>query len=220
MKLYKLLIFREKINHLLLINIILFSIATTQFGLAQNADINLLKSINVDRNKSLDPSFKVITHSVTPISIGAPLVVFSVGLIQKDSTLKNKGIFLAETFLVNGFITTALKLSINRDRPFVTHSFIDKQTDAGSHSFPSGHTSTAFATATSLSLAFPKWYVITPSFLWASSVGYSRMHLGVHYPSDVLAGAFVGAGSAFLSYKLNRWITGKYSKKKTNKKML
>jgi membrane-associated phospholipid phosphatase len=46
------------------------------------------------------------------------------------------------------------------------------------------------------------------------------MHLGVHYPSDVLAGAVVGAGSAFLSYKLNRWITGKYSKKKTNKKML
>jgi membrane-associated phospholipid phosphatase len=220
MKLYKLLIFREKINHLLLINIILFSIATTQFGLAQNADINLLKSINVDRNKSLDPSFKVITHSVTPISIGAPLVVFSVGLIQNDSTLKNKGIFLAETFLVNGFITTALKFSINRDRPFVTYPFIDKQTDAGSHSFPSGHTSASFAMATSLSLAFPKWYVIAPSFAWASAVGYSRMHLGVHYPSDVLAGAVVGAGSAFLSYKLNRWITGKYSKKKTNKKML
>jgi membrane-associated phospholipid phosphatase len=220
MKLYKHLIFRKKISHLLIINFILFSFATTHLGLAQNADINLLKSINVDRNKSLDPTFKVITHSITPISIGEPIVVFSVGLIQKDSTLKNKGIFLAETFLVNGFITTALKFSINRDRPFVTYPFIDKQTDAGSHSFPSGHTSASFATATSLSLAFPKWYVIAPSFAWASAVGYSRMHLGVHYPSDVLAGAVVGAGSAFLSYKLNRWITGKYSKKKTNKKML
>lgn len=219
MKSYKSLIFREKINHLIIINFILFSICINQFGFSQNADINLLKSINVDRNKSLDPTFKLVTHSLTPISIGAPLVVFSAGLIQKDSTLKSKGIFLAETFIVNGFITTALKFSINRDRPFVTYPFIDKQAEAGSHSFPSGHTSASFATATSLSLAFPKWYVITPSFVWASSVGYSRMHLGVHYPSDVLAGAFVGAGSAFLSYKLNRWITGKCGKK-TNKKMM
>jgi membrane-associated phospholipid phosphatase len=187
-----------------------------QITYAQNMDIDLLKSINVDRNKSLDPTFKTITHSVTPISIGTPIVVFSMGLIQKDSTLKNKGIFLAETFVVNGFITTALKYSVHRDRPFVTYPFIDKQADAGSLSFPSGHTSTAFATATSLSLAFPKWYVIAPSYLWASSVGYSRMHLGVHYPSDVLAGAFVGAGSAFLSHKLNLWITGKYCKKKRN----
>lgn len=216
MKLYKRLIFREKINHLLVINFILFSFGINQIGFSQNADINLLKSINVDRNKSLDPTLKVITHSLTPISIGAPLVVFSVGIIQKDSTLKNKGVFLAETFLVNAFITTALKLSINRDRPFVTYTFIDKQAEAGSHSFPSGHTSTAFATATSLSLAFQKWYIITPSFLWASSVGYSRMHLGVHYPSDVLVGAFVGAGSAFLSYKLNQWITGKMVKKSKN----
>ncbi len=214
---FKPLIFRKKINLLLLANFVLFSFGINQIGYTQNADIDLLKSINVDRNKSLDPTFKVITHSVTPISIGAPIVVFSIGLIQKDSTLKNKGIFLAETFVVNGFITTALKYSINRDRPFVTYPFIDKQADAGSLSFPSGHTSTAFATATSLSLAFPKWYVIAPSFVWASSVGYSRMHLGVHYPSDVLAGAFVGAGSAFLSYKLNQWITRKYCKKKINK---
>ena len=57
MKLYKQLIFREKINQLLIINFILFSLGINQFGFSQNADINLLKSINVDRNKSLDPTF-------------------------------------------------------------------------------------------------------------------------------------------------------------------
>ncbi len=223
MKLHNWLISRKKIKQLLVINFVIFSLGISQIGFSQNPDINLLKSINVDRNKSLDPGFILITNSASPISIGAPIVVFSVGLIQKDSTLKNKGIFLAETFAVNGFLTVALKLSFNRNRPIEDYPLIiDKhqQASGGSPSFPSGHTSTAFATATSLSLAFPKWYVITPSFAWASAVGYSRMHLGVHYPSDVLAGAVVGAGSAFLSYKLNRWITGKYSKKKTNKKML
>jgi membrane-associated phospholipid phosphatase len=60
-----------------------------------------------------------------------------------------------------------------------------------------------------LSIAFPKWYVIAPSFLWASGVGYSRMHLGVHYPSDVLVGALVGSGTAFLTHFLNKKILAK-----------
>lgn len=176
---------------------------------SQNADIDLLKEINLNRNKSLDPTFRFITNTATPLSIAAPVVIFSIGLIKKDSTLKNKGIYIGETFLVAAFISTALKYSVNRDRPFVTYPFIEKAALGGSPSFPSGHTSTAFATATSLSIAFPKWYVIAPSFIWAGAVGYSRMDLGVHYPSDVLAGAIVGSGSALLTYELNKWINKK-----------
>ena len=123
---------------------------------AQNWDIDLLKEINLERNKSLDPAFKFITNSVSPMSIGAPIAVLGIGIIQKDSSLKSKGIFMVEAFCVNAFTTTALKLAFKRDRPFVTYPFLDKQADAGSYSFPSGHTSTAFNLATSLSMAFPK----------------------------------------------------------------
>jgi membrane-associated phospholipid phosphatase len=83
----------------------------------------------------------------------------------------------------------------------------------GSYSFPSGHTSDAFALATSVTVAYPKWYIIAPAFTWATAVGYSRMHLGVHYPKDVIAGAIVGAGSAYLSCKINKWL---FPAKKTN----
>ena len=62
----------------------------------------------------------------------------------------------------------------------------------------------AFATATSLSLTYPKWYIIVPAYSWAGAVGYSRMHLGVHYPSDVFIGALVGAGSAWLTHAMNK----------------
>ena len=180
---------------------------------SQNWDIDLLKEINLERNKSLDPTFKLITNSVSPISIGAPIAVFGLGLIQKDSSLKSKGIFMVEALCVNAFTTTALKLAFKRDRPFVTYPYLDKQADAGSYSFPSGHTSSAFALATSLSLAFPKWYVIAPAYLYASAAGYSRMHLGVHYPSDVLAGAIVGAGSALLSnYVQQKFLSSKKKK--------
>ena len=184
---------------------------------SQNTDIDLLKEINLNRNKSLDPTFRFITNSASPISIATPVIVFSVGLMKKDSTLKNKGIYLGETFLVAAFISTALKYSVNRDRPFVTYPFIEKATSGGSPSFPSGHTSTTFATATSLSIAFPKWYVIAPSFIWAGAVGYSRMDLGVHYPSDVFAGALIGSGSAFLSYELNKWINKKCKQHRNEK---
>ncbi len=184
---------------------------------AQNWDIDLLKNINLERNKSLDPSFKFITNSVSPISIGAPVAVLGFGWIQKDSSLKSKGIFMVEALCVNAFTTTALKLAIKRDRPFVTYPYLDKQADAGSYSFPSGHTSSAFALATSLSLAFPKWYVIAPSYAYACAAGYSRMHLGVHYPSDVLAGAVVGVGSAVLSHYVQRKISDNLTKKKALK---
>jgi membrane-associated phospholipid phosphatase len=186
----------------------------TSFLYAQNLDINILRDINLHRNKSWDGTFKNITNSVSPVSLATPIIVYAVGLINGDKDLKEKGIFIGETFLVSAFITTALKYIVKRDRPFKSYPEIEKLTLGGSYSFPSGHSSDAFATATSLSMVFPKWYVITSSFLWASAVGYSRMDLGVHYPSDVVAGALIGIGSAFLTCKLNKWINKKGRKTK------
>jgi membrane-associated phospholipid phosphatase len=176
---------------------------------AQNSDIDLLKKINLNRNTDLEPTMIGLTNSVVPISIGTPIVIYAIGLIEKDSTAKKKAIFIGETFAASAFVSLALKSITKRDRPYVTYPEIDNVTEESSYSFPSAHTSAAFATATSLSMAYPKWYVIAPSFLWAGAVGYSRMYLGVHYPTDVLAGAIVGSGSAFLCYKLNKWINKK-----------
>ena len=192
--------------------LILIAISFSVFS--QNPDIDILKSINVNRNKGLDPTFRVITHSVTPISIGAPVIILTVGLLKKDSSLTHKGLYIAESVLGAAFISTALKYSIKRTRPSDTYPFIEKATTGGSPSFPSGHTSDAFSTATSLSIAFPKWYVIAPTFLWAGAIGYSRMHLGVHYPSDVLAGAIIGAGSAYLCHFINQKVFQKKQKVK------
>jgi membrane-associated phospholipid phosphatase len=180
---------------------------------AQNVDIDILKKINVNRNTALDPAFKSITNSAVPVSIATPLIMYSVGLIQKDTLIKHKAVFIGETFLVSAFITLASKQIIKRERPYLRYSELEPIVFESSYSMPSGHTSTAFATATSLSMAYPKWYVIVPSFAWASSVGYSRMHLGVHYPSDVFIGALVGSGSAYLTYKANQWLEKKSRKR-------
>ena len=100
-----------------------------------------------------------------------------------------------------------MKFTFNRQRPYEKYPDlihpIEKEIDP---SFPSGHTAAAFSLATSLSITYPKWYVIAPSALWACGVGLSRINQGVHYPSDVLAGAAIGVGCAFVNVYVNRWL--------------
>ena len=179
---------------------------------SQNIDINLLKDINLNRNKHLDGVFKGVTHSATAISFGVPVLLFGYSYLGKDSITKKNAIYLGSTVITATAISFALKYITNRPRPASTYPFIEKLTDERSPSFPSGHTSEAFALATSLSLTYRKWYITVPSLVWAGTVGYSRMDLGVHYPSDVLMGAIVGIGSGYLCYKAQKWLHKKWRK--------
>lgn len=184
-------------------------------GLAngQNLDIRILRSINLDRNPHWDKAMQFMSNSEAAVSIAAPAIILGVGFIEGDQQIKSDGFTIASAFLLSSAMTTVLKYSVKRPRPFTTYPDIEKLSAGGSYSFPSGYTSSAFATATSLSLAYPKWYVIVPSYAWASTVGYSRMHLGVHYPSDVLVGAIIGAASSYICYKGQQWLNHRKKRK-------
>jgi membrane-associated phospholipid phosphatase len=180
------------------------------YAIGQNFDINTVKKINANESSFKTNFFKADAQSVTVFNIAAPASVFIAGMVKHNAALKKDALYMAGSFVLSTAITHVTKNIVKRKRPFEEYSFIVKRSDGGGYSFPSGHTSAAFTTATSLSLYFPKWYVIVPSYLWASSVGYARMYQGVHYPTDVLAGAVIGAGSAWLGWKAQKWIDKKH----------
>jgi undecaprenyl-diphosphatase len=78
------------------------------------------------------------------------------------------------------------KAVFDRHRPFETQLGPPTST----HSFPSGHSATAFACATVLASLAPRWRV--PFFVLAALIAFSRIYNGVHYPTDVLAGSALG----------------------------
>jgi membrane-associated phospholipid phosphatase len=192
-----------------------FSIFSTHIS-AQNTDIELLRDINGSPSVGLRQYSKFISNTTTAVALSAPIAMGVVALINKDDDLLKNALYVGVSIGVDGALTYSMKKIINRPRPYATYPDIYAYQTETSLSFPSGHTSLAFTTATALSLKYPKWYVIAPSYFWACSVGYSRMNLGMHYPSDVLAGAILGAGSAYVTYKINNW----FWKKNSNKKLI
>ncbi len=122
------------------------------------------------------------------MNLAIPAGVLVTGIIEKDWRMRQNALYIASSTLTTTLLNTLIKKIVKRPRPFISNFQLSAVYQPGSYSFPSGHTSSAISTATAFSRAYPKWYIIAPSFLWAGAVGYSRMYLGVHYPTDVGTG--------------------------------
>ena len=105
-----------------------------------------------------------------------------------DETHQETGRLLSSAFLGTGLVTYGMKRLIGRKRP------LDET--LGNPAFPSGHTSLAFSSATILAYRYPKWRI--PLYIGAGLVGFSRIYLGRHYTSDVIAGAAIGTAMGVL----------------------
>ena len=106
-------------------------------------------------------------------------------------------IVMALTGALGVVLYTLLKRLFVRERPFITHTAIDPAAaPLDRYSFPSGHTLHAVSFAWQASAHFPElgWVLLPLTGLIAGS----RVVLGLHYPSDVLAGAAIGAALAEL----------------------
>jgi len=167
---------------------------------AQNLDVDILKGIN-----PRDPNSQFWVQTSNSAYWVPGIVSFgslAYGLLKRDARLQLNAY---ETFLnlgISSLVQEAIKITVNRQRPAEKYpGLVFAYSAAHGKSFPSGHTSLAFSTATSLALDYKKWYIVVPAYLWAGSVG-------MHYPSDVLGGAVIGVGSGYLSH----WLSKKFFK--------
>ena len=95
-----------------------------------------------------------------------------------------------------GLLITNLTIKplVGRPRPWVVmEAFVALVTSSDMNSFPSGHTCAAFAFAVALCVVLPQKRVKAAALIAAALMGFSRLYVGVHFPTDVLAGAAIGA---------------------------
>ena len=186
--------------------ILLLLVCCLAFGKlnAQNWDINTVKKVNGWEMHNLSKAF---SHSGPALAVGVPTAMGIYALIRKDEPLLKEAIYIGTSVIEAVGLTYGLKYTFDRQRPYEKYPAIIRPIEPeDSPSFPSGHTAAAFSLATSLSITYPKWYVIAPSAVWACGVGFARINQGVHYPSDVLTGAAIGVGCAFANVYINRWL--------------
>lgn len=154
-------------------------------------------------NKFADCFMRIFTHLG---DYGALWIVIAVTMLMFKKTRK-AGICIAVSLAADAIIgSVILKNIFARIRPFVVENFPILINAPSGYSFPSGHTSSSFAAATALSLHYKKYTGLFYSV--AFLIGFSRVYLYVHYPSDVAAGAILGVVVAIICHRiLEKYLT-------------
>ena len=152
-----------------------------------------------------------VNEAAYPVFAAAAPAAAGAGLLQGDSVRPAVRIAASEVGALGA--TFVLKRLVRRPRPYRAMPDIvardphhQREEVSDPYSFPSGHAAAAFAIATSVSLSDGR--LAAPALLWATAVSVSRVWHGVHYPSDVIAGAAIGAGSAVVVHVLSPVILG------------
>lgn len=129
------------------------------------------------------------------VSLALALMLILVTRKEKKMT----GIVFLAGLLASGFVVFLFKTGFHRDAPFVALENVRQAVEEldPASSFPSGHTTCAFLTATVFSLYFKRGHLL---FFFAIAAAFIRVYNGVHYVSDVTAGAVIGVTTGYVMF--------------------
>ncbi len=139
----------------------------------------------------LDQVIPWVTHLGSHVAVIIFLILCLI-FIKKRKTF----LYLLLLYGIQSGVVYGLKFLINRKRPLVFLETLSKLSQGPGEildpSFPSGHTLYAFMMATLLATWFPRYRIIF--YIAAGFIGWTRIYLGLHFPTDVIAGGLLGYG--------------------------
>lgn len=152
------------------------------------------ESVLLAINQQSTPFLDVFMRSVTDFgSIGVAVAVAIGALFYVIKSHAYRALFLAVAVGGAGILNAVLKLLFERQRPDLWQQLVTEAT----FSFPSGHAMASSALAISFILLFwrtkYRWIIVVVALVYAVLIGFSRLYLGVHYPTDILGGWLMSA---------------------------
>lgn len=173
-------------------------------------DLYLFKLFN---QAFVNPVFDVIMPIITKEKYLLPVYAIALFILIWKGGRRGQivALLLIITVVISDqFSSSVIKNLVGRLRP--CHELIDVRlliTCGSGKSFPSSHAVNNFAAAVLLSGFFKRYWYVFVSI--AIIIAYTRVYCGVHYPSDVIAGAIIGAMIGYLCYKLYIVIINKFN---------
>ena len=178
----------------------------------QTLDTRGLAAVYCTPGPGLSTSMEAAHASARPLFYGAVPLAWGVAALRGGEGRAAAYRLTLSQGVTYGLVL-GLKHAVGRPRPYVRRPLGSRSAHYGPsqgeqyQSFPSGHAALSAALATSWGHTHPRWYVIGPGATWAAGVALSRLYLGVHYPSDVIVGAALGAGLATLIHQFRGALT-------------
>lgn len=142
------------------------------------------------------PALNPVMVGITLLGTGGVVWITILLLLLIRRRTRRYGLMGVVSLATGSLIYLILNRIVRRTRPFIAVKGLAMLgTKPLNYSFPSGHTTSAFAVAVIVFLCLPRKYGI-PALILAALISFSRLYIGVHYPTDVLAGFLIGTLTA------------------------
>lgn len=181
-----------------------------------NIDNQLMDMLNGANTPYITAFMQLYTGKVIWAALYATIaIVLFVNLKPKTALMAFLAIVLVIVF-ADQVVASVIRPIVERPRPnnplSPMYEFVFKTRDSGGYGFPSCHGANTFGLAFIVAYVFKNRWLTTFFLLWATLNSYTRIYLGLHFPGDILAGAFIGWVGAFIMYRLLLWVSKGYFK--------